>query len=188
MASCTGYKRRRPPALDPSPHSGSGNPVITNCHMPEAQLSDSRKRQRSEQLPLQLNGTSQPLSKKRRLSHPSGSQPAAAFWDNLSKIWLTKRALRELDRRNTQSAPSPPRPSYQRRPHRPVTRRALAELKNNCRPTQSAADFLCHCAPRCLKDIKRFARHGGPDLSDLRGVCNCKIPAGARADCFLSST
>jgi len=188
MASCIGYKRRPPPAFDPSPRSGPGNPVINDCHMPEAQLSDSRKRHRSEQCPLQLNGTSQPLSKKRRLSHPSGSQPAAAFWDNLSKIWLTKRALRELDRRNTQPAPSPPRPSYRRRPHRPVTRRALAERKNNCRPTQSAADFLCHCAPRCLKDIKLFARHGGPDLSDLRGVCNCEISAGVRADRFLSST
>ena len=180
-------KRRPPLALDPSP-SGSGNPVINDCHMPKAQLSNSRKRQRSEQCPLQLNGTSQPLSKKWRLSHPSGSQPPAAFWDNLSKIWLTKRALRELDRRNTQSAPSPPRPSYRRRPHRPVTRRALAELKNNRRPTQSAADFLCHCAPRWLKDIKLFARHSGPDLSDLRGVCNCEISAGAGADRFLPST
>ncbi|KAF2189960.1 hypothetical protein K469DRAFT_452169, partial [Zopfia rhizophila CBS 207.26] len=71
---------------------------------------------------------------------PSGSQPPPAFWDNLSKIWLTKRALRELDQRNTQAAPSPPR-SPHRRARRP---------------------------PRILKDIRLFARHGGPNLSDLR--------------------
>ncbi|KAF2807518.1 uncharacterized protein BDZ99DRAFT_338517, partial [Mytilinidion resinicola] len=58
------------------------------------------KRQRSER--PQPNGISQSASKKQRLSHPSGSQPPAAFWDNLSKIWLTKRALREQDRRNPQ--------------------------------------------------------------------------------------
>ena len=33
------------------------------------------------------------------------------FWDNLSKVWLTKRALRELDRRNNkrpvQTYPTP---------------------------------------------------------------------------------
>ncbi len=139
--------------------------------MPHTQLSNPRKRQRSEQGPLRLNETSQPQSKRQKPSHlTSGSHPPVAFWDNLSKIWLTKRALRELDRRNTETARNPPRPSY-RRPHQHVTQCALAELKKKRQATQSAADFLCHCAPSCLKDIKLFARHGGPDLSDLIGVC-----------------
>jgi hypothetical protein len=127
--------------------------------MPEPPLSSPRKRQRAEQRP------SQHLPKKRKVSYPiSGFQPPAAFWDNLSKIWLTKRALRELDRRNSQAH------SLYRRLHRPVTRLGLAEWKRTHQPPQSAADFLCHCTSTCLKDIERFARHGGPDLSDLRGV------------------
>lgn len=169
MASNAGYKRRSPPALDSSQEPGDF--VVNDCHMPKPEVSNPRKRQRSEQRPLQLNGVSQPLSKRQKLSYPATrSQPPAAFWDNLSKIDLTKRALRELDRRNTLPAPSSPRPSY-RRPHRRLTRYALAELKRNRQPTQSTIDFLCNCAPGCLKDIKLFTRHGGPDLTDLRGVC-----------------
>ncbi|KAF2182612.1 hypothetical protein K469DRAFT_585737 [Zopfia rhizophila CBS 207.26] len=136
--------------------------------MPEPHLFKQRKRQRPEQRPSQPNETSQPVSKKQKVGHPSGLQPPAAFWDNLSKIWLTKRALRELDRRNTQPAPNPPHSSY-RRLHRPVTRRALAELKKSWHPIQPATDFLSHCTSKRLEDIKLFARHGGPDLSDLKG-------------------
>lgn len=137
-------------------------------------LEPSNLRKRHQELaPLQLNEISQPLSKKLRLSHPSGSRPPTEFWNNLSKVWLTKRALRELDRRNTQAASRQQRPSYQQL-HRPVTRRALAEWKknkDNWQPAQTAEEFLSHCTTACLKDIKLFARHGGPDLSDLRGVC-----------------
>jgi len=74
--------------------------------MPEAQLSNPRKRRNPERLTPQQNKTSQHVSKKQKRSHPSGSQLPPAFWDNLSKIDLTKRALEELDRRNTQAAPN----------------------------------------------------------------------------------
>ncbi|KAF1993298.1 hypothetical protein P154DRAFT_527867 [Amniculicola lignicola CBS 123094] len=133
--------------------------------MLEPQLSSSRKRQRSE--PPQPNETSHPISKKQRLSYPSESQPPAAFWDNLSKIWLTKRALRELDRRNTQAASNPPDSPY-RQARRPVTQNFLTELKRSRQTTQYTADYLRCCEPKILKNIKLFARHGGPDLSDLR--------------------
>ena len=100
----------------------------------------------------------QPRSKRQKLSYPSGSQPPVAFWDNLSKVWVPKRALRELDRSNAAL------PLSYRCPPRPIKR-----------PTQSTTtDFLSQCGRRCLKDIKRFARHGGPDLSDLKGVCIAK--------------
>jgi hypothetical protein len=132
----------------------SEDPTIENRHMPEPPLSGSRKRRRLE--PPQLNETSRSVSKKQRLSPPSGSQPPAAFWGGLSKIWLTKRALRELDRRNAQAVPSPPRSLQQAR--RPVTRNFLAELK-------------------------RIAGDGGPDLSDLRNVCTIGyLPACAKAN------
>lgn len=146
MATDAGYKRCFPPALDLC-----HDPVFDNCYMPEIQLSNPRKRQRTEQRPLQLNGTLQAQLKKQKLSYPAtGFQPPAAFWDNLSKLWLTKGALEELDRRNIQAAPNPLRPSY-RRLHRPITRRALDEWKKNRPPTQSAAEFLSNCTSRCLK-------------------------------------
>lgn len=40
-------------------------------------------------------------SKERDHHRPSASRfPPPEFWDALSKVWLTRRALRELDRRN----------------------------------------------------------------------------------------
>ncbi|KAL2000506.1 hypothetical protein VTN02DRAFT_2974 [Thermoascus thermophilus] len=133
--------------------------------------------------------------KPRRLSHPSGSRPPTGFWNNLSKVWLTTRALRELDRRHrhTQAASRQQRPSYQELHRRPVvTRRALAEWnlkknnKDNRQPAQTAEEFLSHCCTTaCLKDIKLFARHGGPDLSDLRGY---QRPVSPLYYCTMSSS
>jgi hypothetical protein len=179
------YKCYRQPTLNPSPYAReSGDPVVDDCHMCEPQT-DSRKRPRSEYPPLE---TSQPVLKKRRVGHPSGSHPPAAFWDNLSKVWLTSRALRELDRRSTRAARSFPR---HRQLHRPVTRGALAERtkkEKNWQPTRPAAGVLTHYTPRRLKDIKLFARHGGPDLSDLRGVWITHVPTTASADDLFFST
>ncbi|KAI9809339.1 MAG: hypothetical protein M1825_002631 [Sarcosagium campestre] len=137
-------------------------------YISELRLSHPRKRHQSKKQPLQLNTTSPP-SKKRRLSYPGGYQPPQAFWDNLSKIWLTKAALSELERRN--SHPSR-RPGFQfRQSHGSITRGALDEWKNkqNCPADENAADFLSHCLPEDVKGIKLSARHGGPDLRDLRG-------------------
>lgn len=63
------------------------------------------------------------------------------YWDSLSRLWLAPDALRELDRRN-------------------------APLSTITRPI---ADISAHLR-RCPKDIIHFARHGGPDLSDIRNV------------------
>lgn len=99
------------------------------------------------------------------------SHPPPAFWDTLSKIWLTEDALRELNRRNSLFTSNVPGPqSSEKKTRRPVTRQIFAERKRNRRVTQSASDFLRHCGRKTLKDIKLFARNGGPDLSDLTGV------------------
>ncbi|PVH94218.1 hypothetical protein DM02DRAFT_618786 [Periconia macrospinosa] len=158
MVHSARYRRSRP-ASNPLHLAQSRIPMI------EPQFLTPRKRQRLES--PEPNGTSQPISKKQRLSHPSGYQPPAAFWDNLSKIWLTKRALRELNRRNAEVAPSVSRLSH-RRGRRPITRNCIAKSKRNCQTAQYAADYLRYCGPKTLKDIKLFARLGGPDLSDLR--------------------
>jgi hypothetical protein len=137
------------------------------------QLSSPRKRQSVEQACAQRIDSSQPPSKKRKVDHPTcevGFQPPAAFWDNLSTISLTKRSLRELDRRNAQSAPSQG-DSSRRKLRRPLTRHARTELKKSYRPFKPVSEFLCGCTADCLKDIQRLATHGGPDLSYLRGVC-----------------
>ncbi|KMW68959.1 hypothetical protein BDDG_13161 [Blastomyces dermatitidis ATCC 18188] len=87
---------------------------------------------------------------------------ASAYWDNLSKIWLTKDALEELDRRNSHLKPP-------QNLHRPITRCFHTELKKkHCNPFQFAPTFLHDCAPTCSKQIKRVSRLGGPDLTDLR--------------------
>lgn len=119
------------------------------------------------------------LSRKRQYPQPHSSDrsrfrkrqkldaSASAYWDNLSKIWLTKDALEELDRRN--SRPKPPQNH-----HRPITRRFHTELKKRCNPSQFAPAFLRDCAPACSKQIRRVSRLGGPDLTDLRNVHNYK--------------
>ncbi|OJD13602.1 hypothetical protein ACJ73_09187 [Blastomyces percursus] len=104
------------------------------------------------------------------LRHDSLIHPASASVQSKIrlKLWLTKGAVRELNRRNAQPTPYP---SYLRcrKPNRPLTRQLLATLKNNRRLVQIAAGFLRNCVPNYSKDIKQFAKHGGPDLSDLRG-------------------
>ena len=162
--------RRSPPALES--HRDSG---VDGFYMSEAQFSNSRKRQRTEQQPLP-----QPPSKRQKKlqQHSSGGGyiDTPAFWDNLSKFWLTKHALREFNRRST-----PPHSSYPQA-RRPTTLNFLARQRNT-RQRISAADFLCDCEPKRLKDIKRFAQRGGPDLSDLIGVCaTYSLMFGAWAD------
>ena len=126
---------------------------------------ESIKRQHVHQHPL----TMPPSSKTQKLQHHSvGYIDTPAFWDSLSKIWLTKYALRELNRRNS------PSPSAYHRTRRPITRNILAERKN-IRRTVSAADLTDRYSPRQLKDIKRLARHGGPNLRDLTSVCIARL-------------
>ncbi|RSL66074.1 hypothetical protein CEP54_003886 [Fusarium duplospermum] len=65
------------------------------------------------------------------------------FYDRLSKVHLSRRALKELNRR-TRARRSPASP-----PASPI-RHALLRTRTS-------------------RELARFARHGGPDLRDLRG-------------------
>jgi hypothetical protein len=71
-------------------------------------------------------------------------------WDSLSKIWLTTDAIRELNRRNKQTK----------------SNQSIQQLQTRL----TSNEFLRHCTEEKLRDIKWFARHGGPDLLDLRQV------------------
>lgn len=100
------------------------------------------------------------------LDHPSKRQktdqlfPPARFWDSLSKIPLTRNALRELNKRSAK-VPCGLAPRKRRRGRG-------ADLFH-----QQAAQSLGDDLATYSKHIKHFARHGGPDLRDLRGVCEC---------------
>jgi hypothetical protein len=75
------------------------------------------------------------------------------FWNTLSKVWLTPRALQEFNRRNaTQSLKQRFASDSERQP-----------------PEKSCVD-ISHLSAVSLKNLKRFARCGGPNLADLRGV------------------
>jgi hypothetical protein len=76
----------------------------------------------------------------------SERQSRIAEWDGLSKIWLTYRALRELDWRNKRASKD-------------------GKVTEGDRPSSGLS------IPKdSLLDLSRFARGGGPDLQDLRGV------------------
>jgi hypothetical protein len=64
-----------------------------------------------------------------------------AFWDNLSKLFITPRALREFDRRTSFL-----RPSFN---------------------LLSCGGIVSH---QHLLELERFAKHGGPCLDDLHNV------------------
>ncbi|KAM0421261.1 hypothetical protein ACHAPT_010983 [Fusarium lateritium] len=113
----------------------------------------SRKRKRADELPLQDDPPTND-SKRQRLDNDEVKKPQQTtehctpwqyppeFWDRLSTIPLIRTALEELDRRTSRRRPSYPPP-----------------------PTQLSQDL----APATARELAQFARHGGPDLRDLRG-------------------
>ena len=134
------------------------------CHrsMPSLPPSNPRNRQRAE--PIQLEKTSHPTPKRQKLNRHR-SQAASAYWDNVSKVWLTKRALKELDRRTRQPRLNP-HPVHQHA-RRPATRSCTAKL--HCR-TDYTVNPVDNYDSRIAKKIRLYARQGGPDLSELRSV------------------
>ncbi|PYI11460.1 hypothetical protein BO78DRAFT_425939 [Aspergillus sclerotiicarbonarius CBS 121057] len=73
----------------------------------------------------------------------------SVLWDEFPTTSLTETALRQLDYRNLclqQSQGPIPRAFF-----------------------QFAPEYLRKCSSQNLKEIKQLSRHGGPDLTDLRG-------------------
>ncbi|OAA63502.1 hypothetical protein SPI_03665 [Niveomyces insectorum RCEF 264] len=100
-----------------------------------------------------------PWRKKRHPIYPP------RFWDNVSKLFLERRALRELDRRNDEAADDS---STEEESKSPSHGTAVGETMGFSGPQERSAVLL------------RFARHGGPDLTHLRGY----RPKGARRKKF----
>ncbi|KAH0829541.1 hypothetical protein FOPE_10376 [Fonsecaea pedrosoi] len=87
-----------------------------------------------------------------------------ATWVRKSRRKLTRRALRRLDRRNEEAASSSSFPDHNLDNFSTPNPQAGSEDQQT---TSSATHFLRHCRKAVLQDIKRFARGGGPDLTDL---------------------
>jgi hypothetical protein len=122
--------------------------------------------------PVHMSAPQTPNSPKRKHpcpSHqkltPSSHATTLDWWDSLSKIWLTRDALRELDWRNARAALL----LSTSQARRPVTR-GVAAWKKSQNPLECPSTFLRSCRPEILKAVKLLAKHGGPDLSNLRGV------------------
>lgn len=120
---------------------------------PANQTSYGRKRKRTatEEEHSTIAATSpQPPWKRAKRPFESRQEANTAYWDSLSKLWFTRRALKELNRRNRQAAS-------------PVNIR---------RPDRSAEPATVE---NYSSQLKRFARQGGPDLRDLRGVNSAQV-------------
>lgn len=113
--------------------------------MPSPTPHNLRKRQRAE--PAQVETASQPMAKRQRAERDRGWQASAAFWDNLSKVWLTSRALEELDRRTLSARPS-------RRAHRLDIECSAADSGAARRSAQYIVDPLSGCSARTARRIK----------------------------------
>lgn len=111
-----------------------------------AQTLNGKRPRAEEPLPDHISNRSKSSGSARR---PSNFPPE--FYDSLVKLWLTPRALRELDRRNENLPLSSSKP-------------AAGFLKP--RGAKLAAQ-----AKLGVSECARFAASGGPDLSDLIGVC-----------------
>ena len=111
---------------------------------PDSQLPPTvRKRKQRTFSPQQRESLSKQQrhsSKRRRIRESSSDRAKRLFWDSLSRLWLASDALRELDRRNALLAAESPQ--------------EICRIESQVYP----------------KTVEEFARHGGPDLSDLRQV------------------
>lgn len=109
----------------------------------KASVPHNRKRQFYEAEP-ETDFPPQPTTKRQKLEGHQRHRTPSSFWDNLSRQWLTHRALRGFDRRTVwPAAPIPPQ-------------RTGEENIN-------------------LAKLKRFARHGGPNLGDIRSVSSIQF-------------
>lgn len=69
----------------------------------------NRKRQLSDKAEPMTDSSPPPSAKRRKLEDQQQHRTPISFWDNLSRQWLTRRALREFDRRTVwTAAPVPP--------------------------------------------------------------------------------
>jgi hypothetical protein len=105
-------------------------------------------------------------------AHNSPWRYPPEFWDRLSTIPLIREALKELERRLRVQLIHP-KPS-------PVTSLPTTRI--------STSNLVGTLIPKPTRDLNRFARHGGPDLNDLRGFSTPKAANHIAATAMSSSS
>ncbi|RMD44530.1 hypothetical protein DV735_g537, partial [Chaetothyriales sp. CBS 134920] len=106
---------------------------------------DSRKRQRDAASSAdEQPSDALPARKRQKQTKEPRHRRSPRFWDGLSQVPLCRAALRELDRRALIHGPPP------------FASSALLPRTHIPQP----------------EDLKRFARHGGPQLTHLRGFAS----------------
>ncbi|KAK4204707.1 hypothetical protein QBC40DRAFT_261336 [Triangularia verruculosa] len=122
--------------------------------------SRNRKRPRADD-PPQEHRPSKKLRAEGRAQ--SSSNFAPEFWDNLSKVWLTPRALRELDRRNdARPAPKPLAPAVHTADLARFTRRGgldLRHLREYPEPRDAKATTMSPKVKKASAYDKNFEQH-----------------------------
>ena len=131
------------------PHSLSQSLEMTPIPLLNASL---KKRCRdSFESPPEDSPEALPFAKRKKLTSKAGTyrwHRPPSFWNRLSKVHLTRGALREFDRRTL-------------RAHQPVLT-PCSSIKTSPGPG--------------TKTVKRFSRQGGPDLAHVRGVSSLYKP------------
>lgn len=130
-------------------------PCFMNITASENQPFCDRKRRRNtadEEHSTIAAISSQSSQKRTKRPFQSRQKTNTTYWDSLSKLWLTRRALKELNRRNRQKNSSV-RTEIIRKPGRSEESTALRYYSFQ---------------------LKRFARHGDSDLRDLREVSSAQ--------------
>jgi hypothetical protein len=112
----------------------------------------SKKRQRDtlESLPQDCP-EDPPSAKRRKRTSKAGTyrwHRPPSFWNRLSKVHLSRGALREFDRRTSRAE----------------------------QPVLTPRSSINTSSGPGTKSVKRFSRHGGPDLSHIRGVSSVRVP------------
>ena len=181
MAMGEGSKRR--PLL--TFHS-LNNSAVQKCLMQPTSSLSPQKRKLPAQEPFGLSISLK--YKRQKIEYPEDNILPPAFWDNLSVVPLTKRALRELDRRNNLRTLTPTASQRYQLPRRSLRIQTATEQSRK----QSLPDSTLHTSPCCgrqeTNNLKHFARHGGPDLSGLRGVIITKAFSSTCANDYSFDT
>lgn len=107
----------------------------------EQSLTNGQKKQRTNDSPPQIDHLATEPKPRQPVEDNRRWQYPPEFWDRLSQIPLIHSAIEELERR---------------------TYTCASHLSP---PTYPAKDFT----PAAARELARLARHGGPDLRDLRG-------------------
>lgn len=132
--------------------------------MPPDQLPITRKRCRPQDwYSSQTPDSSINTYKRHKHINCVRSPSPSTFWNNLSKIHLTRTALEELNRRNKANWDL-------EHNHRFLVSETADWDEANARVVLTAEQYVQHCGSSTLDRLRYFARRGGPDMSDVQAV------------------